>query len=460
MPGRSLFPYLAGALFALVLAANVYVFFTREYESSHFPASYATLYYPLDLPTIRSWDILERDSIRVHLSGADHVTEWTVLNNGSNPQTSRGPAPAFHIDTMFHELHTYRISSVPADAYPPFEIAMRFYPTEFYAERGMDRGNVYNVHANVPCGKFEQFTVADWVDDYAYVGEAGLAEARRILRDEIGIRPEDPTFTKMEKLTPFLRKKLVNSGGVPRNDERWMNAWELYNDMVYGTGKGWCTQNGQIYTFWANLAGIPTRFVFGSRTENNEVVYTGHAFAESFVREQGRWAFVDLSKGHMYITNKMGEVLNTVELMHLNQHNAFDSTNVRVYVDRLWAATLGITSTDTIVTAPFSLINAAVRSEFTSHSIITFRRPPNVEDVRGIYTGFYRDRTFLTGNLERYLFKPQLAYSFYPTDGEHTYFVRRSLFLALLVTFAVWIGAVMYARRRRLAAAAALPKKD
>jgi hypothetical protein len=176
--------------------------------------------------------------------------------------------------------------------------------------------------------------------------------------------------------------------------------------------------------------------VFNARTQDNTIVYTGHAFAESYIREQNRWAYVDLSKGHIYVTNKEGKVLNTAELLELNQQNAFDSTFARVFADSL-------------STVPYAQCNDVVRSEFTPHSILKYRRPPNVEDVRNIYTGFFRDRTFLLGNLERYLFKPQLAYSLYPTEGAETYLVRRVLFFALVAALVLWLGILRGVRRLR-----------
>jgi hypothetical protein len=300
----------------------------------------------------------------------------------------------------------------------------------------------------VPCGEFEQFPLSDWIDDYRYVGEPALKEVDRILREEVGIRDGETTFARMEKLVPFLRRKLKGSAGVPKDDERWMNPWQLYNELAGGTGKGWCTQNAQTWVFWANRAGIPTRFVFGARTQDNTIVYTGHSWGESFIREQNRWAFVDLSQSEIYVTDKEGQVLNTADIFHLNQHNAFDSTNVRIYVDWGWEKHPGIPGTDTVVTVPFALCNELYRSEYTPQSILKYRRPPNVEDVREIYAGFFNDRTFLWGNLERYLFKPQLAYSFYPTEGGHTYFIRRCLFFALLASV-VFLALMVAAGRRK-----------
>jgi hypothetical protein len=446
---RPWFAYLTGLLALLILAANLYVFFTREWESSFYPASYATIYYPLDVPTIRNWTVVARDSLQLNLVCNTTVTEWKVLTDGGKEQRAWGMHPVFKIDTTHSVLHSYRFVPVPEYICPAIEVSVRCFFKEFYASLGMQHDDVYIVRANVPCGEFEQYAVADWVDDYTYAGEKNLVDAQRILKDDMGILRSEPTFAKMEKLLPFLRKKLQGTGGVPKDDERWMDPFTLYTELVAGTAKGWCTQNAQVFVFWANQAGIPTRFVFGARTENNTIVYTGHSFAECFIKEQSRWAFVDLQASQIYITDKQGEVLNSAELFHLNQHNAFDSTFARIYVDQRWEKLPGVPRTDTVMTVPFVLCNSNVREEFTAHSILKYRRPPNVEDVRDIYTGFYKDWTFLKGNLERYLFKPPLAYSFYPTEGAHTYMVRRVLFFALLASLLLWLGAVMMARAKR-----------
>ncbi len=157
---------------------------------------------------------------------------------------------------------------------------------------------------------------------------------------------------------------------------------------------------------------------------------------------------MDLSHGTLYVTERRGQVLNTAELLHLNVLNAFDSVSARVNVDWEWRGRPGFPANDTVATLPFVLCNAAVEGEFTPHSILKYRRPPNVEDVREIYDGFIKDRTFLVGNLERYLFKPQLAYSFYPTEGEHTYFVRRALFFTLVAGVLLWCVLLLTGRRR------------
>jgi hypothetical protein len=440
---------LAAVLFLALLGLNLYYFFIREWESSFYPASYATLYYPLDVPTIRKWMPLKRDRIQLEIACKEQIRGWMILTDGRMAQNVSGRHPSFQIDTTFSELHTYRLIPSPEGICQDIEVSIRFYPTEFYASLGMKHEDVYIVRANVPCGEFEQLAVADWVDDYSYVGGEGLEQVGVILRNEVGIREGDSTFTRMEKLATFLKGKLAHTGGVPKDDERWMDPWLLYQEMVGGTGKGWCTQNAQLWVFWANRAGIPTRFVFGARTQDNTITYTGHSFAESFIREQNRWACTDFMDGSIYVTDKNGLVLNAAELFHLNQHDAFDGAFARIFVNKRWAEQLGVGREDTIVTAAYGLCNAAIKEEFTPHSILKYRMPPNVEDVREIYTGFVRDWTFLTGNIERYLFKPPLAYSLYPTDGARTYLIRRSLFFGMVAVLLVWLMLIAAGRRRK-----------
>ncbi len=444
---------LAATLFVVLLLLNLYVFFTREWESSYYPSTYATLYYPLDDPTIREWKLLDRNRIQLDLSCVSQVQSWQVLTDGRSPQTALGMQPSFHIDTTFAQRHAYQLVPVPPGACRTIDLTIQFYPTEFYASLGMKHDDVYIVRANVPCGDFEQFAVADWVDDYGYVGRESLAAVDRAIQKEVGITDADPAFTRMEKLTRFLKGRLANIGGVPKDDERWMNPWLLYNELVAGTGKGWCTQNAQVWVFWANRAGIPTRFVFGARTQDNTIVYTGHSWAECYIGEQHRWAFMDFMDGLIYVTDRNGLVLNSAELLQLNQHNAFDSTFARVFVDRRREALAGPEKVDSIVTLPLNRCTPTFQSEFTSHAILKYRRPPNVEDVREIYTGFVRDRTFLLGNLERYLFKPPLAYSFYPTDGAKIYLLRRLLFFAMLGALGVWAALALMSRRKKRMAA-------
>lgn len=437
---RNRFVMIFSVLLTVLIAANIWYFLDREWEASFYPTSYATLYYPMDVPTIQRWKKKSQRELQVFFSWKKNVKQWQILCDGKNPQIADGMNPVFKIADDEMTLHTYTFSPLPEGSGPDAEVTLRFYSKEFYAERGMQRNDVYIIKSNVPYGEFRQYPVKYWVDDYRYVSDKDLIKVNQLLHDNVGIRDDMSTFEKMEKLTRFLRRKLKNARGVPKDDFRWMNPWLIYQEMAGGTGKGWCTQHGQVWTFFANRAGIPTRLLLGARTQDNDFVYTGHTWAESYIKEQNRWAFVDLAHSHIYITNKHGLVLNTAELLHLNQVDAFDSTFARIYKDWEWTNLPAESGQDSIVTVPFVDCNRVVKNEFSSHAIIKYRRPPNVEDVRNIYTGLLKDATYLWGNLERYLFKPPLAYSFYPTEGKRTYFIRWILFYSMVLNTFILFG--------------------
>ena len=122
-------------IWLLLLAANVAYFLGREWESSFVPSTYATLYYPIDVPTIRQWTPVERDHLQLDLACPPSVREWRVLTDGGKEQTAAGTKPLFRLDTTFSQLHVYRLIPVPEGVCQAIEVSVRFYSREFYAER-------------------------------------------------------------------------------------------------------------------------------------------------------------------------------------------------------------------------------------------------------------------------------------------------------------------------------------
>ncbi len=434
---------LTGILMLVLLGANLWTFLTRDWESSFYPASYATLYYPTDIPSIRKWKVINRKELKIYISIYPPVKKWRVLCDGNEHQVVTGMNPCFKIHDSEQQLHHYEFIPLPEGSATSLNMTVQYYPKEFYHKMGLQHNDVYIVKPAVPLGDFKQFSVNDWVDSYDYVGQVDLAEVDKLLLYQAGINQNDSTISKIEKLTKFLRRQLINARGVPKDDERWMNPYRLYKEMVAGTAKGWCTQHAQLYVFFANRAGIPTRLLLGARTEGNSIFFTGHTWAESYLKEQQCWAFVDLSHGIICVTDKQGKVFNTLELMFLNQHETFDNIFARIYKDWEYQNLPFESDADSLTTVPFVACNQVVKQEFIPHAIIKFRRPPNVEDVRYIYDGFFKDKTFLWANLERYLFKPPLAYSFYPTEGMRTYLLRQSLFYGFLGVLLLFIFAAL-----------------
>ncbi|MBP6507624.1 MAG: transglutaminase domain-containing protein [Opitutaceae bacterium] len=439
-------------LFLLFLAANLYVFLTREWEASHYPASYASLYYPLDAPTLRSWKFEADGQVSLKLIWNRTPAQWQLLVDGQPAQVLPGQrlrfalvGPKFDGRTaapIGDFKHNYTLRPLPAGSGPDLTFTITSISKDYYQTRGMNFSDMLLVKTEVPAGKFTRHPVSYWVDDYRYVGAAGLAAADRLVREEIGITDADGSLVRMEKIVRHLRTKLAQAGGVPKNDFRWMDPWRIFQEMSTGTGKGWCTQNAQIFTFLANRAGLPTRFVFGATVEANTIVYNGHSWAECYVREQNRWAYCDPLISLMAVQDKQGTVLNSADLLHHCDHDAFDGLSARIFKDWNWPHLAVEAAPGAPVTVPFAWVNEMAKVEFTQQSILKYRRPPNVEDLRNIYSMLGQSRVFAWTNFRRYLCTPDLAYSKFPTNGVATYRLRQSLFAGLTITALLLLASV------------------
>lgn len=446
--------WLALAFLAL-LAANLYVFLTRNWEESLYPVDYARLNYALDVPTIRQWKIEGSQLVRLEVAWTKQPASWQLFIDGQAAQILPGNAlsiplaGAQYTGTTAEPLekfeHRYKLRPLPDGTGPDLDFTIVAIAADYYRTRGMHfPADLCLIYTDIPAGKYRRHPVSYWVDDYRYLGAETLTEVDRVVRHDIGVRDTDDTFTRMDKVMRYQRTQLVNAGGVPKDAFRWMNPWEMFQEMAAGTGKGWCTQNAQIFTFLANRAGIPTRFVFGANTVENKLLYNGHSWAECWVKEQGRWAHVDPTHTLIAIQDKQGQVLNTADLMHLNEHETYEGVTARIMKDWHWKDLPAAASAapGVAVNVPYGLVNLLPRTHLNRQSIIKYRRPPNVEDTRDVYSMLLMSRTFTWTNFKRYLYQPTLAYSKLPTDGVSTYVLRQSLFVGLVITAALWVASL------------------
>jgi hypothetical protein len=442
--------------FVALLAANVYVFLTRSWEESLYPVDYARLYYPLDVPTLRRWKIEPGNQLRVEIIWAKKPATWQLFVDGQ-PRLVL-PARALIIplasphydgsspDPLEKFEHRYKLRPLPEDTGPDVEFGITAVAANFYRTRGMHfPSDLFLINTDLPAGDFTRHPVGYWVDDYRYVGAENLAAADRVVREEMDVRETDDTFARLDKVMRYQRTKLATAGGVPKDAFRWIDPWNMFLEMAAGTGKGWCTQNAQVFTFLANRAGIPTRFVFSANAEGNTLVYNGHSWSECWIKEQGRWAHVDPSHTLIAIQDKKGRVLNTADLMHLNEHETYEGVTARIMKDWHWQdlREAAGAAPGTAVNVPYGLVNIFPRTHLNRQAIIKYRRPPNVEDTRDRYSMLLMSRTFTRTNLLRYLFKPTLAYSKLPTNGKGTYRLRRTLFAAMVVSLALLVASLL-----------------
>jgi hypothetical protein len=420
----------------VLLALNVWYFLARSWESSYVASNYSTIYYPTDVPVVQEWEH--------SLSGAEAtvawdapVTGWRVLRDGESHAENEGRNIIFPVEEGDMTRYTYTAIPLPEGVGLPLTFTIQSIPESYSVGAGVPRPNAYYIRTNVPNAVFKQYPVAHWIDDYGYLGDEALAEIDRTLREEAGVMDDDPDLVKMEKIMAHLRSHIGQAcRGTPAMKARWMNPWEIYNAMKAGELKGWCTQFAQMYVMLTNRAGLQTRFVFTHRTVDQHTIFTGHAWHETWIAEQGRWAWGDAAHGLIIATDREGKALNSIELHRLRQHAAWDGVDARVYKDWEWTQLEG--EEGSVVTANFSEIGQVVENQFNTHAIFKWRQPPNVEDLRYDYGALFKSWDYFRSNLVRYYFKAPLAYADYPMEGAYTYYIRHLLLWGFLIALVGW----------------------
>lgn len=436
-------PVLWGIMFVALLVANVVHIATRSWEASFYQTSYATIYFPTDIPTILEWHE-KPGGIEAELNWNQTATGWVILKNGEPHAENNGPFPFFPEIEDDIAWYNYTAIPQPAGIGAPLQLELRFIPNEYWANLDLPRPDSYMIRTDEVHGKFKQYPVNEWIDDYSYLADEDLAEIDLILAEEIGVKETDGTLAVLEKLTVHFRDAHgVKCRGNPDHDDRWRNPFIIYQNMRSGTGQGYCTQHAQVFLLFANRAGLSSRLVVTARTKGNNFIYSGHSWVETWVPEQGRWAWGDPSYAFVYATNTKGELLNSVDLSNLRKHAAWDGVNTRLYKD--WGQPDLPGEENTFIDVSFPEVVTVVQDQFFTSAIYKWRRPPNVEDVRSDYTLLFRDWEFFWGNFERYYFKPPLAIANYPTEGNRTYLVRH----LLLWSFLVSLGGFVISLRRR-----------
>ncbi len=431
-----------------LLGLNLWVFLRREWESLHRGVDYAQLNYPTARPTIRRWRLNGR-RITPDLVWSERPEKWELLIDGKVAATLPGDTPQIDlIDDVFSGpgertlddyTHRYVLRPLPAGIGPDLEFGIKIIDRAFYGKNRMSfPHDIFLIETTVPIGRFRRRPLTDWIDDYRYIPAADLARADQVLRDEIKVTAGDSDQAKIEKIVHFMRTVLINAGGVPKDDFRWMHPFAIFEEMRAGTGKGWCTQNAQIFCFFANRAGLPTRFVFGATVQDNIVVYNGHSWTECWLSEQLRWVYVDPQAIVCGVFDANGLALNSADLLHLCRHLSFTGVTARTYRNWRWKDIPVEADPDQPVTVPFTLINATAVNQASEQSILKYREPPNVEDVRSVYSMLLKEPTFAWTNFKRYLLAPAPAYSLLPTDAARNYRIRQSLAVALVAAVA-WL---------------------
>lgn len=312
---RFLFPLIF--LVAAVLLFTAWFFFdkSRSFGYSYAEKSYLTLYYPLELPLIKKID-KKGDRLTIRLTPAIKGP-WNITADVGISYISDGPDPVIKLMEGRHEYKYYSCN------YPQnFSIKINYVDADLYRKAGNSESDVVDImYSSIPVGDFERYPLKAFIPNYR---PEDLKEAERLIKNEISVTDSDSTETKIRKLATFLIRNLSDKGGIPTKEGGKMRPLKQYLSALTGDLKLWCHNFSQIYVFFANAVGIPSREVLASG-QLDDCRLSGHAFAESYIKEKKQWAIVDPSSYVFYMKYPDGNYVNTLDLFALCIKNCYPS---------------------------------------------------------------------------------------------------------------------------------------
>lgn len=301
-------------MLAVALLISGYFFAkSRKFGYCYVEKSYLTLYYPLELPLIKK---LEKKGDKLTLVLSKQISgPWNITIDGSRSYAVEGPFPELKLINGRHEYKYYSCK------YPQnFSIKINYVDADLYKKADNSDADVVDImYSSIPVGDFERYSLEDFIPNYR---EEDLAEAERLIKAELDISHKDNTETKIRKLATFMIRNLSDKGGIPTKEGGKMRPIKQYLSALTGDLKLWCHNFSQIYVFFANAIGIPTREVQASGILD-DCRLSGHAFAESYIKEKDQWAIVDPTSYIFFMKYPDGNYVNTLDLFAMCIKNCY-----------------------------------------------------------------------------------------------------------------------------------------
>jgi hypothetical protein len=325
--------------------------------------------------------------------------------------------------------HLYRIAPAHCRVQPAIS-GLRF--DVAYTPKGVAPGaladrdliNLYNAPLELTRRAGADF--GRWIPPLGDYPADEIARADAFLK-RIGVKD---TMTSLEKLTAVTAGLLAQA--KPGQPPAGFDAMTPMQVLESALGNGipvFCRQRALMKSFLLNVAGLPTRIVWTGRTIDG-VLMGSHAFTESYVLEQGRWAYSDMSHRLPFLRGKDGRVLSALDMQILTSTGALDGPELD------WSSLLPKGSPD-------QGLLKSLDGVFSRNAILQFWGAHDRFAQQINPTGLRK----LTYRLRRYLFEPTLYIGF--ERGYSLHWLRLALLVLSGASATVWLALSVLRRGRR-----------
>jgi hypothetical protein len=286
--------------------------------------NYNELYFSDETFRIKGLKVKDGDSLSLVIAPQPAQNKWTVQNPDATYNLNGVGIPTLKLKSG---IHTYTVSSDHSD--PTLK------SNHFTIEYNAQDKSMFIVNSTLPLIEHGLFPISRWTNFSNTITEAEIHEAKKIITEKTKLADSLPTVEKIKRISQFLVTEFVNAEGAPSGDMKQQTPLSQFKLACSNQNKVDCAIYSDVFHLFANCAGIPTRKI-GVAGWMDYIVTSGHVFNECYIKEQGKWAFVDLTSKKALVLNERNEVLNSVDLLNAVNAKSFEGKKaLRIHTNSL-----------------------------------------------------------------------------------------------------------------------------
>ncbi|MDO9000634.1 MAG: hypothetical protein Q7W45_12775 [Bacteroidota bacterium] len=302
--------------------------------------NYNEFYYSEKTLRVQGFQAEQNDSLKIKILPLPKKSIWIIKDSKGNSYTVINELPTIK---LLKGKANYTLTASGDNNLPVITLEIESLPEQEYTDV---------LFCSLPLLEYQLFPIERWTKLNKTISENEINEVKKIIKNEILITDSNTTLEKLEKIGLYLVSKLRSAEGAPSGEIKQLSPLTQYNLACSKKDEIDCGNYADIFHLFANCAGIPTRKI-GVAGWIDYITTSGHVFNESYISEQEKWAFVDLTSKKLMVLNSTNEVLNTIDLLNARISKTFEGKTAIV-----------VNSKNEIDSVPYAQINQAEDEHF------------------------------------------------------------------------------------------------
>ena len=306
-------------ILAALLLINLWIYLNRNNDFAYKDIlTYNQLYTPQESDRISNFLYRGKDSVEIIISTDPKNKTWLINQNDSSfHYYGKNPIVKLH-----EGKNKYSIRSSDNLQKPPIELGLNLSTAESYRREGRTLNSDCEIfYSNTLIGNYTLYPLEKWQQQFPHTTSAEEDLATTITRDSMRIGAADSSIAKIKKIANYILKGIDQCRGIPSDIMDSLSPLKQFSFAKNSRSKIWCGNFTNIFSYFANNAGVLTRYV-AMEGKVGDVFKSPHVFNECFIKEYNTWILVDLTSKAICVKNSSGEFLNTIDLYNSHKLNA------------------------------------------------------------------------------------------------------------------------------------------